>query len=59
MGRGQQSIFLTMTCPFEDAVKSESDSKTIFEVAERMKSKQSDYQPSMDGLDPRGFNTKR
>lgn len=55
----QRSIFLMMTCPFEDAAKREVNTNVIFDVAERMKNPQSEYQPSMDGLDPRGFITKR
>ena len=48
-----------MTCPFENAAKREVNPNVIFDVAKRMKNPQVEYQPSMEGLDPRGFNTKR
>ena len=46
-----------MIYPFEDSYKSGGNPKAILDAATSLK-EESSYQPSLNGLDPRGFNTK-
>lgn len=49
-------ISLTMTCPFEETFKGEVNPQAIMDAARNLKEKNS-FQPSIDGLNERGFNT--
>ncbi|WP_176271505.1 hypothetical protein [Enterococcus sp. 7E2_DIV0204] len=51
-------IFQMMTYPFEETHRGKPDPEAILEVAKNLKDKNKSFQPSIDGLDPRGFNPK-
>ncbi len=58
MGPDRQLISQMMTYPFEETHRGKSDPEAILEVAKNLKDRNKSFQPSMDGLDPRGFNRK-